>query len=77
VLTQVNIKIKIIIIIIIKPDSIVNLGKDLSHRSGGSIRLTQVNIKTKVVMIMILKLDSGFDLGKTRFTSREGQPESM
>ena len=73
-LTQVNIKIKIIFIIVIKLDSRVDAGQNPSHKSGGSIRLTQVNIRIKVVMIIVLKLDSGFDLGKTRFTGREVNP---
>jgi len=74
VLTQVNLKIKIIIIIVIKLDSRVDAKQNPSHRSGGSIWLTQVNIRIKVVMIIVLKLDSGFDLGKTRFTGREVNP---
>jgi hypothetical protein len=40
------------IIVVIKPNSDVNLGQDSSLVSGGS---TRVNIKIKVIIIIVLK----------------------
>jgi hypothetical protein len=55
----------VIIIIILKPDSRVNLGQDSGHNS--SWLLTYVNVRIKMVIIIVLKpnlrIDLGLDLG--------------
>jgi len=60
-LIWVNIKIKSVIIIILKPYSRVELGSCLGHELGWP--LTRVNIKIKIVIIMILKFKSEVDPG--------------
>jgi len=61
-LTQVNVRMKIIIIIILKLDR-VDLGPDLSHDSGWP--LTRVNIRIKIIII-ILKPNSKIDWVKPK-----------
>jgi hypothetical protein len=54
-LTWVNIKIKIVIIIVLKPYSWVNPRLDSSYRL--SWPLTRVNVKINMIIIIILKLN--------------------
>jgi len=66
-LTQFNKKIKMIIIVILKPNLEVDSGQSPGHRLGGSTLIepgqyNQVNIRIKVVIIIVLKFDSGIDL---------------
>jgi hypothetical protein len=66
-LTRVNVRIKLVIIIILKPDLRVN---------PWPVRLEYVprgQCKIKVVIIIVLKCDSRINLGKARVTDQEGQ----
>jgi len=62
-----------VIVIVLKPDSSVNLGQVPSHGSGGQHELTKNNIRIKVIIIIILKHDLRIDQGKARVTGRKGQ----
>jgi len=54
--------IKIIIIIVLKPNSRVNLELDLVH--GSSLPLIGINAKIKMIIIIVLKPDLEADLGQ-------------
>jgi len=56
-LTCVNIRIKVIIIIILKSDSRIDPGQGLGHGSGWL--LTRVNKRIKMIIIIVLKADLG------------------
>jgi len=58
-LNRVNIRIKIIFIIVLKLKSGVDLWLGLVHKLGWP--LTWVNIRIKMIIIIILKLESGVD----------------
>ena len=49
-------KIKVIIIIVLKFDSIVNLGQDSGHESR---ELTRINVRIKIAIIINLKIRLG------------------
>jgi len=51
-----------IIIIVLKPNSRVNLELSSVHES--SLPLIRINLKIKVIIIIILKPDFGVDLGQ-------------
>jgi hypothetical protein len=72
-LTRVNIKIKIIIIIILKFNSGIEPVYGHGHEWGSP--LTQVNTKTKMITIIGSKPDSKVDSSKTRVTCEEGKSE--
>jgi hypothetical protein len=57
-LTQINVRIKVVLIILLKPDS----GWTWCKAREGQSELTQVNIKIKLVIIIILKPESRVDL---------------
>jgi hypothetical protein len=50
-----------VIIIVLKFNSIVNLGQCLGHELR---ELTQINVRIKIIIIIILKSDSGVDKSK-------------
>jgi hypothetical protein len=58
-LTRVNIRIKVNIIIVLKPDFEVDPGQDPIHKSGWL--LAMIKIKIKIIIIIVLKLDLEFD----------------
>ena len=60
------------IIILLKPNSRVNFGQNLSHKLGESTRVNLGQCKDKNIYFIVLKLDSVVDLGKTRVTGYEG-----
>jgi hypothetical protein len=62
-----------VIIIVLKPDSSVNLGQVSGHRFNGQHELTQINIRIKIIIIIVLKPNSGVNQGKARVMGREGQ----
>ena len=64
-LTRVNVRIKMVIIIILKPDLRVDSEQGPGHMLVGQPELIQVNMKIKMVIIVILKLDLGSTRGKT------------
>jgi hypothetical protein len=70
-LTRVNIRIKVNIIIILKPDLEVNLGQDPIHRSGWL--LAMVKIRIKIIIIIVLKLNLEFDQEKNPRPVRSNQ----
>jgi hypothetical protein len=51
-----------IIIIVLKPNSRVNL--ELGSIHGSSLPFIGINVKIKVIIIIILKPDFGVDLGQ-------------
>ena len=55
---QINVRIKVIIIIVSKPDFRVNWGEAQVTGREGQHGLTRVNVWIKVVIIIILKSDS-------------------
>ena len=58
----INITIKVIIIIVLKPELKIVLAHDLSHESCRLINW--VNVRIKVVVIIVLKPDSRVDSGQ-------------
>jgi len=60
-LTRVNIRIKIVVIIVLKSNSGVNSGPDSGHRLGWP--LNRVNVRIKMVIIIVLKSYPRVDLG--------------
>jgi len=60
-LTWVSVWIKIIFVIILKPDLKIDSGQGPDYKWGWL--LTRVNIRTKIFIIIILKPDSGVNIG--------------
>jgi hypothetical protein len=56
-LTWVNVRIKGVIIIILKPDSGIDQGKVQVTGQKGQHKLTRVNIWIKIIIIIVLKPD--------------------
>jgi hypothetical protein len=62
----------VFIIVVLKPNSRVNFGQNLSHKLGESTRVNLGQCKDKNIYFIVIKLDLVFDLGKTSVTGFEG-----
>jgi hypothetical protein len=56
----------IIIIVVLKPNSMVDMRQNPSHwsRLGSRVGLILVGVRIKMIIILILKPDSRIDLGR-------------
>jgi hypothetical protein len=61
-LTRVNVRIKVIIIIVLKPDCVVNQSKAWVTGWKSQPMLTRVNVWIKVIIFIVLKPNLKFDL---------------